>query len=369
MKLTGKISWLMGRVQKSLFPHLNQCFKVQLTDQEEHLVSILEVLQVERYVPRVVTNYRWPGRNPLDRKAMARAFVAKALYRHPTTSDLIRALNSAENLRRICGFVNLGDIPSESTFSRAFGEFSASEFGNRVHDALVKQYLAEELVGHISRDSTAIVGREKPAKKPPVEPKKPGKRGRPAKDEQREPAVKKRLDRQVHQSAAEAVLELPVACDRGTKKNAKGYKVSWNGYKLHLDTNDTGLPISAIVTSASLHDSQVAIPLIKMTTGKVTYLYDLMDAAYDAQRIDETSRKLGHVPLIDRNSRGQETLPMAPHEAERYKIRSGAERANSRLKENFGANNVMVKGHSKVAQHLMFGVITLFADQLLRLIG
>jgi hypothetical protein len=125
-----------------------------------------------------------------------------------------------------------------------------------------------------------------------------------------------------------------VACDRGTKKNAKGYKVSCNGYKLHLDTNDTGLPISAIVTSASLHDSQAAIPLIKMTSAKVTYLYDLMDAAYDAKRIDE-------------NSRGQEILPMAPHEAERYKIRSGSERANSRLKEDFGANNVMVKGHSR----------------------
>ena len=60
---------------------------------------------------------------------------------------------------------------------------------------------------------------------------------------------------------------------------------------------------------------------------------------------------------------------MAPHEAERYKIRSSAERANSRLKEDFGASNVMVKGHSKVTLHLMFGVIVLFADQLLRLVG
>jgi len=59
---------------------------------------------------------------------------------------------------------------------------------------------------------------------------------------------------------------------------------------------------------------------------------------------------------------------MAPHEAERYKIRSGAERANSRLKEDFGASNIMVKGHSKVTLHLMFGVIALFADQLQRLL-
>jgi hypothetical protein len=368
MKLTDKISWLMGRVQRSLFPHLNQCLPTPLTAQEERLVKILEIVQVEEHVPRNVRRYRYPGRKPLDRQACARAFVAKAIYRYPTTIDLRRALLSAGNLRQICGFATSDDIPSEPTLSRAFAEFAASNLGNRVHDTLVEEYLAEELVGHISRDSTAIIGREKPVKKV-KEPKKPRKRGRPAKGEQREPAAEKRLDRQVRQSAEEAIRELPVACDRGTKKDAKGYKTSWNGYKLHLDTNDIGLPISALVTSASLHDSQAAIPLIKLTSGKVTYLYDLMDAAYDAKRIAETSREFNHVPITDKNSRGQEVVPMAPHEAQRYKIRSGAERANSRLKEDFGANNVMVKGHRKVTLHLMFGVITLFADQLLRLIG
>ncbi len=67
-------------------------------------MSILEIIQIEQYVPKTVTRYRYPGRKPLDRKACARAFVAKALYRYPTTSDLIRALQSAENLRRLCGF-------------------------------------------------------------------------------------------------------------------------------------------------------------------------------------------------------------------------------------------------------------------------
>jgi len=369
MKLTEKISWLMGRVQRSLFPHLNQCLPAPLTMQEQRLVSILEIVQVERHVPRVVTRYRYPGRKPLDRQGLARAFVAKALYRHPTTSDLHRALQSAVNLRRICGFGASGTLPSEATFSRAFAAFAAGSLGCVVHDALVAEYLSQELVGHISRDSTAIIGREKPAKKVVEEPKPPRKRGRPAKGEQREAAILKRLDRQLQQTAEEAIGELPVACDRGTKKNAKGYKTSWNGYKLHLDINDIGLPISALVTSASLHDSQVAIPLIKLTSRKVTYLYDLMDAAYDAKRIEETSRELGHVPITKRNRRGKEVVPMAPHEAERYKIRSSAERANSRLKEDFGASNVMVKGHSKVTLHLMLGVVMLFADQLLRLIS
>ncbi len=291
MKLIDKISWLMGRVQRSLFPHLNQCLTSPLTEQEERLVSILEILQIERHVPRTISRYRYPGRKPLDRQAFARAFVAKAIYRHPTTSDLHRALQSAVNLRRICGFAATGDIPSID-FLAGLCRVCRRKPGLQRTRRAVEEYLAQQLVGHISRDSTAITGREKPAKKIAKEPGLPRKRGRPAKGEQREAAIEKRLDRQVQQTAEEAIRELPIACDRGTKKNAKGYKTSWNGYKLHLDTNDIGLPISALVTSASLHDSQVAIPLIKLTSSKVNYLYDLMDAAYDAKLI-KTSRGLG----------------------------------------------------------------------------
>jgi len=366
MKLKEKVSWLMGSVQRSLFPHLDECLDVPMTDQEKHLVSILEIVQVEKHVPKNAFD-QWLGRKLKEREALARSFVAKLLYKHPTTRDMIRALHSTPNLRKIAGFETIGDIPSESTFSRAFGEFAASDLGTRVHDTLVKDYLAGELIGHISRDATAIVGREKPAKKVKT-PKVKRKRGRPVQGEVREPLPEKRIEKQVTQSAEDAIKELPAACDRGTKKNAKGYKESWNGYKLHLDTNDNGFPISALVSSASMHDSQAAIPLMKQTSKKVTYCYDLMDAAYDAGRIEEVSRQLGHVPIIDRNSRGKEAVPMAPHEAERYKIRTTAERSNSRLKEDFGADNVMVKGHSKVSLHLMLGVVILFADQLIRLL-
>ncbi len=366
MKLKEKISWLMGTVQRSLFGHLDECLDVPLTEQEKRLVSILEIVQVEKFVPKKAWT-QWLGRKLEEREALARSFVAKSLYQYPTTRALIRALHSTPNLRKISGFETIGNIPSEATFSRAFAEFADSLLGKRVHDAMVKDYLDGELIGHISRDATAIVGREKPAKKVKV-PKVPRKKGRPAKNEVREPVPEKRLDKQVNQTAEDAIKELPAICDRGTKKNAKGYKESWNGYKFHLDVNDNGLPISSILTSASVHDSQVAIPLMKLTSEKVTYCYDLMDAAYDAGQIWDISRELGHVPIIDGNPRGGKAIPMAPHEAERYKERSSAERCNSRLKDDFGARDVMVKGPSKVNMHLMFGVITLFADQLIRLL-
>ncbi len=41
----------------------------------------------------------------------------------------------------------------------------------------------------------------------------------------------------------------------GTKCDSKGYKSSWIGYKLDLDTADGDLPVSAVLTSASVHDN------------------------------------------------------------------------------------------------------------------
>ncbi len=367
MKLTEAVSWLTGTLQRQLFPSLEECWDRPLTDKERQLVSILELLQIEK-----VACQSWPqrfGRRKRERQAVARAFVGKAVYQHPTTRATIEALHASPNFRRICGFVRLGDIPSEATFSRAFGEFAHRGLGDRVHEALVARYMKPELVGHISRDATAICGREKPtARSRPPKPA-PRKKGRPRRGEVREPKPETRLERQCRQSAPEALAELPVHCDVGAKKNSKGYKQAWIGYKLHVDVSDCGLPISAVLTAASLHESQVAVPLMKMTSGRIDYLYDLMDSAYDAQPIYEMSRSLGHVPIIAKNGRRKEMIPLAPHEAMRYQERTVAERFNSRLKEGFGAENVMVRGAAKVRLHLMIGLVALFADQLLKLVS
>lgn len=373
-KMIEKLSWLKNRVQRALFPHLEECFTDAITEKQKKLITILEIVEVERYVRS--SRYQWMGRKLADREAIARAFVAKAVYNLKTTRMLLEELNAVANLRRICGFEKKSFIPSESTFSRAFAEFAESELGDRVHAALVENQLSEQLIGHIAKDATAICGREKPVKKEKKTEPRPGaevqpkKRGRPKKSEVRESQPEDtRLVKQVNQTPKEALADIPTACDVGCKKNAQGYKETWIGYKLHLDTSDCGLPITAVLSSASLHDSQVAIPMLKMTTERITYLYDLMDSAYDAAPIHEVSRTLGHVPIIDKNPRRQKDVPpMSPAEALRYNERTASERANSRLKEEFGGRNVMVRGDKKVKLHLMFGVIALFADQLLKLL-
>lgn len=367
MKLGQAVSRLMGNLQRSLFPCLEQCWQGPLSEKEKRLVSILEMVQVEKHIPKSAS-HQWLGRKLKERDSIVRSFVAKAVYGHPFTRTTIDALHSTPNLRLICGFARRSDIPSEATFSRAFAEFAKSDLGVRVHDALVERCLKDQIVGHISRDSTAIDGREKTVKKAAKQRSAPRKRGRPKKSEKREPAKENRLTRQCRQSAAEALKELSTACDGGVKKDSKGYRKSWFGFKLHADVNDCGLPISIVLTSASVHDSQVAIPMMKMTSAKVNYLYDVMDPAYDARQIYKVSKGLGHVPIIEKNSRGQDVIPLAPHEAARYKERTVVERFNSRIKEEFGARNVMVRGARKVKLHLMFGVVALFADQLMKLV-
>jgi hypothetical protein len=175
--------------------------------------------------------------------------------------------------------------------------------------------------------------------------------------------------RQLNLSLAAILAELPKQCDIGTKRNSKGYQESWKGYKLHVDTADGGIPISAVLTSASMHDSLAALPLATLTARRVVSLYDLMDAAYDAQVIRSHSQSLGHVALIDFNKRrGTDERAFLPHEAQRYKERSTAERVNSRMKDEFGAAKIYVRGHAKVMLHLMFGLIALTVDQLIRFI-
>jgi len=128
MKLKEKISWLMGTVQQSLFPYLDECLPGPMTEPEKHLVKILELVQIEKYVP-VSAKRQWLGRRLKEREALARAFIAKSALRYQHTSSLRHALLSTPNLRMICGFSKRQDVPSEATFSRAFAEYAKASLG------------------------------------------------------------------------------------------------------------------------------------------------------------------------------------------------------------------------------------------------
>jgi Transposase DDE domain/Transposase domain (DUF772) len=379
LKETLTAYWL--HIQEELLPWLDDTTCGPLSGHHRQLVSVLGMVRIEAFLAGW---HGLPGRPPCERAVLARAFIAKAVFNIPTTSLLIEMLSADKTLRRLCGWQRAGEVPSESTFSRAFAEFAASALPSRLHEALIQDTHSDRLVGHISRDSTAIEAREKPAKsdKPAAEPKSKLKRGRPRKGELRPPPPPSRIERQRGMTLAAMLADLPRACDVGAKRNAKGFKETWIGYKLHIDTADGEIPISCVLTAASVHDSQVAIPLATITAGRVTNLYDLMDSAYDVAAIKQHSRDLNHVPIIDINPRAtpglkQELAEEAKRlrrvghrmaEQVRYGERSAAERVNGGLKDNHGGRTVRVRGPDKVMCHLMFGVLSFTVLQLVRLV-
>jgi hypothetical protein len=389
MKLTlrQQLTQFAHVLQSSLFPALEEEVG-PLGKRTKQLVATLEMIPLARFVP---SSKGWIGRPSKDRYAVACAFVAKAVYGFTTTSQLLERLAQDAQLGRICGWNTAQQVPHESTFSRAFAEFAQMELPQFVHEALIRETQKDRLIGHIARDSTAIEARERFPETTVVvkaEKRSPGKRG-PRTKGPRGPHKRwkggkprralpegTRLHRQRTMSLTAMLAELPKNCSIGVKTSSQGYQQYWRGYKLHLDVADGQIPISAVLTGASVHDSQVAIPLATMSSQRVTYCYELMDAAYDAQHIVEHSRGMGHVPIVDPPQRGgnrkSTILPDTNRqfswaEADRYKERTMIERVNGRLKDEFGGRQIRVRGASKIMAHLMFGVLALTVDQMLKL--
>ena len=223
MSLRSTLSNVWNRFQGELFPALAEEVG-PLPENHKRFVRVLDLVEIERFV---ATYWGVPGRPLEDRRALARAFVAKAVRDFPTTRDLIDRVKVDATLRRLCGWPRAGAIPGEATFSRAFAGFSEARLAERVHEALVKDALGGELVGHVSRDPTAIEARETPAPRPAAGKRPKRGRGRPRKGEEaeREPG---RLERQSSGMSLEEMLDdLPGACGRGARRNAKGFLVAW----------------------------------------------------------------------------------------------------------------------------------------------
>ena len=124
-----------SNIQAYLFPLLEEELDF-LTEKQQQLISILEILRIEDFIPN---SFGYRGRPPKNRKTIARSFVAKAVYNMPTTRILLDRLKSDIALRRICGWERKNEIPDEATFSRAFVEFSKLGLGQIVHDSLIKK--------------------------------------------------------------------------------------------------------------------------------------------------------------------------------------------------------------------------------------
>lgn len=367
----NKLSDIWYAIQQDLFPFLEKILG-PLSLEYKQLAAILELVRIEEFIACTRFNF---GRPVKDRTLIARAFIAKIVLKIPYTKQLVKLLKTDTNLKVLCGWDQFQSIPSASSFSRAFEEFANSDLPERVHEALIENTYNGKIVQHVTKDSTSIRGRERYLKKKGSS--KERKKQSNTQNRKDKANGCSRKQKQLNQDLATMLSELPKDCDIGSKKGSQGHITTWKGYKLHVAVDDDCIPLAAILTSASLNDSEVAIPLAEKAK-RVTSFYDLMDAAYDISEIKEHSRSINHVPIIDSHPRtktqkaekqldklGKRVLNFSTCEDARYKTRFSKERSNALLKEYYGGNTVQYKGHKKVGCHLMFGVLTLTASMLL----
>lgn len=363
-------------VQQTLFPYLENELG-ELTGTHKKLVSILELIRIEEFISCTRFNN---GRPRKRRACFARAYIAKIVFKFDYTKQLVEYLNKDKQLRAICGWDASEIIPSEATFSRAFKEFCQCSLPEQAHKFLIQNIYEGQVIGHVVKDSAPIEVREKSLKKGSAKERKREKdRERSRKKRRGEPNLRQK--QMVERDLNKLLEDLPKACDKGMKKSSQGYTQIWKGYKLHSAVDDHCIPLAVIVTSASVNDCEVAIPLARKAADVATSLYDLMDAAYDHPEIKEHSKSLGHVPIIDKcpcnkkqkaeieaEKERKKALKFSTAEDRRYKERFPKERFNAMYKDFHGGRSIYYKGYEKVSCHILFGVLTLTATSILNLI-
>jgi hypothetical protein len=111
--------------------------------------------------------------------------------------------------------------------------------------------------------------------------------------------------------------------------------------------------LTAAVTGANAHDSQLAIPMEQLTEMNVPFCYSFTDSAYDSKVIDEFIRSHRRIPVIDPNKRKDNGRPpLDPAKKERHKIQTTVGRANPHLKDRLIPRSIYVKGYSASTQKI-----------------
>jgi len=341
--LQKRIRDYWGKIQQSFLFDDDQ--SAPKTNKHLEVIVVLDFLDLPTFFG---SHGSFRGRPEIDRAALACAFVAKAILNLATTEALIDRLKVDKVLRRICLFPSNRKLPCKATFSNAFRKFSETDLPTHIHKTIVEHNFSDRLVGHVSRDSTYLEAKETINTKPKTAWRRlKGKR--------------RRLVRQLDMPLNEMLSELPTKADCGRKNG-----FSWDGYKIHLDVADGDIPLSALLTSASVHDSQVAIPLEAMTLQRVKSLYSLMDSAYDAKEIREFIQQNGKVCIINPQKRNPQPNALDPAQRIRLQERNSVERVNNLLKNVFGGRFINVRGSKKVSAHLMFCLCAITAMQIIR---
>lgn len=266
-------------------------------------------------------------------------------------SALVRRLRFSEEFRLQCRFTGSDRTPSEASYSRLITVLQQHGLLESVQDRLVTNALAEGFIDgtHIAVDSSAVEAwdcqysesaakrrasrrKEKQAttaeeqlrleeievkaEPEPAPKKKPvfGRGGvRPGEMERRQkereayedslPVFEKKIENMIPFTYEELHKAMPRHASLCTKKNSKGKKVSWYGYKANVlvDTKSQYV-LSGVLSSAHLNDQRMAVLLLKglpLKFPQIKVEHVLGDKGYDSTPVYQLIRSLKAYPLID----------------------------------------------------------------------
>ena len=156
------------------------------------------------------------------------------------------------------------------------------------------------------------------------------------------------------------------------KTDTAGKKKYFYGYKLHVmaDTQYE-IPIVAKLTTASIHDSRIASPLLsqaRFTYSRFHPQYVICDAGYSSKELRYLiTRQYCAEPIIKVNQAHKKALSLHPETKEWqaiYNRRTSIERLFGRLKCYRRLNNITVRRHRKVTVHCFLSLIVVQAQAL-----
>lgn len=301
---------------------------------------------------RMLGRHHRRGRNGYALLGILGIMLLKLSYQMRTMKQTLQLLRENGNLKDMLAIAR---VPSEATVSRLSKEVEQIVHPSDLHGRVVQSYaksLDRIAVGHLSIDSTTIEAREKPVKTRIPRAKTLEKRGRKAKgslEQQRYRERQARLEQEriayLHESFEASLAKLELRCSLTAKQNSKGKRQWFVGYKAHLATDDHGVPMSFAVTGASVHDSQVAVPLMKKTRETADFLYALLDKGYVSPVINDYVDMIGRKAIIDRRAyKGMVADPLDPASQQRYAARTTVERTNSELKDGYLPDVIYKRG-------------------------
>lgn len=317
---------------------LSNCFFTRPTEKELEFKSYWDC--VCNLLPSVI---KWAckartGRPGFDYQDVLAVWMVKLIFNQKTVTNTLETLRNQPNLRTITG---MESIPSASVVSRKSEELREKMGIQDILDFLCKSFFEDHIVGHVSIDSTIIEAREKSiAKREKKEKKKPGRKKKGSVEEaEYQKSLEIAMENKKLQETGDIdayTATLNDKCATTGKKNSKGH-MQWKiGYKAHLAVDDYGIPVAYVVTGANVHDSKVAVPLLRKTKERCDFLYTLMDRGYASSDIEDFARSMGVVPIIDNKvNRNGFKAEMDKATRKRYEIRTTVERTNSEMKECF----------------------------------